>query len=253
MFTADIAKMYRQIFVNEDDQDLQRILWRKSPIDEIKQYKLKTVTYGTASAPYLAIRTLKQLALDEETNFSVGSKILLRDFYVDDVMSGANTIEGALQAQNEVIQILRAGGMPIRKWTSNSEELLLNVPIEDREISLPLNFELDNTVKTLGVHWNPASDNFRYIVKLNTRDTITKRHLVSEIAKIFDPVGWLAPVVVTAKILYQKLWLLGLDWDDKISEATADEWKNYQGLLPHVENIRIPRWIRSDTDVDVIE
>lgn len=93
--------------------------------------------------------------------------------------------------------------------------LLLNVPKEDREVSLPLNFELDNTVKTLGVHWNPATDDFKYVVKLNTRDTVTKRHLVSEIAKILDPVGWLAPVVVTAKILHQKLWLLGLDWDVK--------------------------------------
>lgn len=253
VFTADVAKMYRQIMVNEKDQDLQRIIWRKDPSEQIKHYKLKTITYGTASAPFLAIRTLKQLALDEKANYSLGSEILLRDFYVDDLMSGANSVEKAINAQNEVIQILRAGGLPIRKWTSNHEKLLLNVPESDREISLPLNFELENTVKTLGVLWSPGSDEFKYRVIISNQDTVTKRQLVSEIAKIFDPVGWLAPVVVTAKMLYQKLWLMGLDWDENLPEATSSEWKNYQKLLPLVEKIRIPRWIRSDTDLDEIE
>lgn len=85
------------------------------------------------------------------------------------------------------------------------------------------------------------------------RETITKRQLVSEIAKIFDPVGWLAPVVVTAKMLCQKLWLLGIDWYEMLPEATAGDWKQYQGLLPKVEKIRIPRWIQSITDIDTIE
>lgn len=62
-------------------------------------------------------------------------------------MNGASTVEKALELQNEVIQILQSGGLPICIWTSNSEKLLLNVPPEDLEVSLPLDIELENTVK----------------------------------------------------------------------------------------------------------
>lgn len=94
-FAADIEKMYRQILVNKNQTHLQRILWRESPTEPIKEYELTTVTYGTANAPYLAIRTLKQLSIDEALNYPKASKIIQTDFYVDDVLSGANSLEEA--------------------------------------------------------------------------------------------------------------------------------------------------------------
>ncbi|XP_037911925.1 uncharacterized protein LOC119652059 [Hermetia illucens] len=57
VIAADIEKMYRQISMHPQDQDYQRILWRSHPSEPIKHFKLTTVTYGTASAPYLAMRT----------------------------------------------------------------------------------------------------------------------------------------------------------------------------------------------------
>jgi len=56
VMTADIAKMYRQVWVNAEDGSLQRILWRKTPDQPITTYLLNTVTYGTTSAPFLATR-----------------------------------------------------------------------------------------------------------------------------------------------------------------------------------------------------
>lgn len=63
---ADIKEMYRQILVHPKDRELQKILWRTGGGDPVKEYQLNTVTYGLSCAPYLAIRTLQQLALDEE-------------------------------------------------------------------------------------------------------------------------------------------------------------------------------------------
>lgn len=216
VFTADIAKMYRQILVDKKDQHLQRIIWRDMPNKPIRSCELKTITYGTASAPYLAIQTLKQLALDEKSNFSKASEIVLRDFYVDEPMSGTNSVPEALSIQQEIRQLLQKGGFPIRKWTSNCSEVILNIPEEDREISPLLEINADDTVKALDIHWNPNTDDFRYKVKLQSKPTNTKRQMVLEIAKLFDPLGCLAPEVVTSKILYQKLWLIGLEWDDQM-------------------------------------
>lgn len=61
-FCADIAKMYRQIWVTEEQRPFQRILWREQPIDKVQSYNINTITFGLASSPFLAVRCLKQLA-----------------------------------------------------------------------------------------------------------------------------------------------------------------------------------------------
>ncbi|XP_033360794.1 uncharacterized protein LOC117239402 [Bombus vosnesenskii] len=88
VLAANIAKMYRQINIHPEDRSYHKILWRENINDPIKTYKLNTVTYGTASAPYLAIRTLQQLAQDEEQNYPIGARALKGDFYVDDLLTG---------------------------------------------------------------------------------------------------------------------------------------------------------------------
>ncbi|GFX04546.1 pro-Pol polyprotein [Trichonephila clavipes] len=93
--SADIEKMYRQITLQ--DSDFQRIVWRNSPFEPIQDLRLTRIAYGTASAPYLAIKCLQQLALNEANNFPLASKVALNDFYVDDLMSGANSLSGALK------------------------------------------------------------------------------------------------------------------------------------------------------------
>ena len=93
-FTADIAKMYHQVRIHQVDRRLQRILWRRSA-EKPLTYELSTVTYGTASAPYLATR-LQQLAEDESKDFSLAPETLTNSFYVGDALCGANTIEDAI-------------------------------------------------------------------------------------------------------------------------------------------------------------
>ena len=104
-FTADIAKMYRQVRIHEDRR-LQRILWRRSADEQLRTYELSTMTYGTASAPYLATRCLQQLAEDESRNFSLAPETLTNNFHVDDALCGANTLEDALRLEQELIALL---------------------------------------------------------------------------------------------------------------------------------------------------
>lgn len=85
VFSGDIEKMYRQVKLHQQDQTYQQILWIDDN-NQVTRYKLKTVTYGLACSPYLAIRTLHQLAEDEAKTYPVGSQVLLNDVYVDDVM-----------------------------------------------------------------------------------------------------------------------------------------------------------------------
>lgn len=253
--TADVEKMYRQILVREKDTNFQRIVWRNIPSGPIKSYRLNTVTYGTASAPFLAIRTLHQLAHDEKTKFPKASTIAQTDFYVDDVMTGADTLADALNIQEELIIMLRSGGMELKKWASNSEKILHAIPENYREVKLPMEINLENTIKTLGIHWHTLSDSFNFKVNLCDKKSnlVTKRSLLSEASRLFDPLGWLAPSVVVAKIMFQQLWLEGLSWDQKLPENLASSWKSFRDELILFENIRIDRWIGFTGDVKDLE
>ncbi|XP_033218219.1 uncharacterized protein LOC117173687 [Belonocnema kinseyi] len=117
--TAGIQQMYRQIRVAQDNSLFQKILWRPDPSEPIKIYSLNRVTFGTACAPFLAIRTLHKLADDERESYPIASAILKRDFYVDDLLTGAHTLQEALELRNNLSTLLNKGSFNLRKWASN--------------------------------------------------------------------------------------------------------------------------------------
>ncbi|XP_036344338.1 uncharacterized protein LOC118753560, partial [Rhagoletis pomonella] len=102
VFTTDIEKMYRCINVQNEDAQYQRILWRNEPTEEIREYFCNTVMFGTASAPFTAIRTMKQLASDEGDRYPLAVDVINRQMYVDDILSGWNSLEEAMKVQERV-------------------------------------------------------------------------------------------------------------------------------------------------------
>ncbi|XP_058826908.1 uncharacterized protein LOC131686914 [Topomyia yanbarensis] len=90
---ADVEKMYRQIRIHAEDTSLQRILWRFDSSEPVNTYELQTVTYGLAPSSFLATRVLKQLASDLEGMYKTGARAVSEDFYMDDFLSGADSIE----------------------------------------------------------------------------------------------------------------------------------------------------------------
>ncbi|XP_029170330.1 uncharacterized protein LOC114940017 [Nylanderia fulva] len=248
VFATDIEKMYRQILVHPDDQNLQRILWRGNAKDEIKEYWLSTVTYGLSCAPYLAIRTLRQLAEDEGHRYPKGALILLSDVYMDDILAGAETMEEAEVMLQQLTEICRAGGFSLKKWSAN-HSLLLNAVEPDDRLRREARWWLPGeSHSTLGLRWQPRDDRFAFATKLTTLSTFTKRSVLSLTAKMFDPLGWLAPTTVLAKIFIQSTWLLGLDWDAPLPSDDERRWLRFQNELPALENVLVPRWLGGLTD-----
>ncbi|XP_065083392.1 uncharacterized protein LOC135705547 [Ochlerotatus camptorhynchus] len=116
---ADVEKMYRQALVHPDDRLLQQIAWRRKDSEPLKTYCLNTVTYGTSCAPYLATRVLNQLADDEGHDFPLVASIVKKDFYVDDVLTGADNIETLVDTSTQLDDLLKRGGFNLRKWSAN--------------------------------------------------------------------------------------------------------------------------------------
>ncbi|XP_033314107.1 uncharacterized protein LOC117216648 [Bombus bifarius] len=238
VITGDVEKMYRQFLVRPEDRKFQQILWRNAD-GEVDTYQLNTVTFGLSAAPYLAIRCLKQLADDEGHRYPRAATVLQRDFYVDDVLTGVDTRVEARSLRTELTELLKLAGLNIRKWASNDRELLRGLPEQD--ITDKLLLGESQTFKTLGV-WNSFDDSILYSVKINNADSrITKRTISSEIAKIYDPLGLLAPVIVRAKMLLQRLWTLKIDWNESLPADVHTEWSKYYAQLPLLNNVEFPR------------
>ncbi|XP_076664982.1 uncharacterized protein LOC143367242 [Andrena cerasifolii] len=251
VITGDIEKMYRQFLVRPEDRKYQRLLWRDSD-GNIKTFQLNTVTFGLSAAPYLAIRCLTQLSQDEGHRFPHASKILRRDFYVDDALTGASTREEAFALREELTELLKLAGLNVRQWASNDRSLLEGLPKES--INNKLHLGESSTVKTLGIIWNSADDSINYSVKITpSPQCITKRYISSEIAKIYDPLGLLGPVIIVAKILLQKIWTLKIDWDESLPMSIDSEWTQYYSQLPLLNNTTFQRktMINSATEVQL--
>nr|XP_031829449.1 uncharacterized protein LOC116425623 [Nomia melanderi] len=135
--------------------------------------------------------------------------------------------------------MLKRGGLNIRQWVSNHPRLLSGLSASQIH---PKVFG-DPTIKTLGISWDSRRDSIIYAVDSNPNRRVTKRTVLSVIAKIFDPLGLLAPVIVTAKILMQRLWQLQLDWDESLPALFHTEWTTYVKELPRLEHVRFERHV----------
>lgn len=127
VFSADVERMYRQIIIDEPDAAYQRIVWRTSTESKMQVFQLSTVTYGTTSAPYLAVKALHTLATLERFKYPIGAEIAKRDFYVDDVLTGFDDIESAKRGQSELRQLLQSGGFVLKRYQIISSTDMANV------------------------------------------------------------------------------------------------------------------------------
>ncbi|XP_011251973.2 uncharacterized protein LOC105248729 [Camponotus floridanus] len=253
VYMADIAKMYRQILVDPRDRDYQRIVWYNQDQSDIQDYQLSTVTYGTASAPFLALRVIKQLITDEGAAFPLATPILQDDIYVDDVLFGANDISVLRQVREQLCSLLSRGRFTLRKWASNNSALLADIPEECHGLAGNRWLTFEENFSVLGLTWNPAYDTFQFRVDLSPTLPDTKRKILSTIARLFDPLGWVTPVTINAKIFMQHLWRLKLNWDDTIPSQTLQRWESIYYNLSALNNLQIPRWPCQDDSTALCE
>lgn len=249
---ADIAKMYRQIQVDPNQRYLQCILWRDSPHDSLKTYQLNTVTYGQAASSFLATRCLFELAKEIEDTFPHIANIIRRDFYMDDLLTGSDSKEEAINICNGVYRVLNSGCFPLRKWFSNEPDIIQHLDKVDSLDHNVLDFSVEHNAKTLGLMWNGLSDHL--IFKIDSKHkmgAITKRSVLSQIAQIFDPLGLLAPCTILAKLIMQRLWMAKLTWDESLPAELHTSWVKFSSEVPLLNAIKIPRLIKVSNPIRI--
>jgi hypothetical protein len=156
--------------------------------------------------------------------------------YVDDIPDGSSDKASARELINQIYELLLKASMLPHKFSSNEKSIL-----ED----IPSNLHCPNTqIKVLGLQWDTETDKllFNFVDKLEPALNATKRSILSESAKIFDPLGLIAPITMKAKLIFQRLWLQNQAWDDPIPNNINNEWQQWQADVEEIKNLSSNRY-----------
>ena len=242
--SGDIGKMYREILLSPSDRQFHRFLWRPKLDQPVREFCMNRVTFGVASSPYLAVRTLQQTASDFGQDFPVAKWHVNHSFYVDDLLGGSDSIEVSLKLFSELTEMLSKGGFTLKKFRSSSVEVLSEIPeelIEPMPSQDLVDLHSTSYPKALGVAWNSKEDTMSTDVQLPVDFKSTKRGIIADVARTFDVLGWIAPVILPMKVLFQQLWELKLGWDDEVPAPLKLSHERWRKELPLLADIELPR------------
>ena len=231
-YTADIVKAFHQVRLTSRDRDAHRFLWQKG--DLTRTMRFERVTMGVACSPFLLNATIRyHLSLYPETPVLTELK---ESLYVDDLLSGSDTEQGAVEMFQEAHSILRAAGMELSKCSSNSSVFVEKFQKGQQHVPP------ENVMKVLGVTWCREDDVFSFTGDEQPAGIVpTKRVVLSMLARIYDPVGFLTPFTVVVKCLFQELWGLQLEWDDELPPEYAEKFNKWLSGCKVLKNMKVPR------------
>ena len=233
--------MFLQVGLREQDHSYHRFLWRN--LDNLKEpgiYESLHLPFGNAASPFCAQYVLQMhaKAFSEKSNTF---ETIDNSMYVNDVLDSCEMVEEACSLRHDLSEVLSETGFKLQKWLSNESSVIANVPIEDRAQGVEIgDGENLPKQKTLGVTWNAKTDTFVFQVEPLTDSTSTKRNFLSCIASLFDPLRFLSPFTMRAKLLKQETWAAGLDWDDVLPVELEAKWKAWVSELQEIPTISIP-------------
>ncbi|XP_063603426.1 uncharacterized protein LOC134779294 [Penaeus indicus] len=256
---GDIAKMYHTVKLSTMDEHTHRFLWRD--LDDNRppdQYALTTVTFGDKPSGTIATLALRHTVEKFGKEHPDVQDMIINNTYVDDILYSTDTVENAFKVIQDTEKILSQGSFRVKHWivSGHYESCKVNVIKSDQE-------------KILGLKWNPLEDHFFFTVKLNFSSRIrnvrsgpklnldeiddkfpehlTRRMILSQIASIYDPLGFAVPVLLKAKILMRLLISKGeskdggIKWDDPLDISTVREWKMFFKELYELEKLTFRR------------
>ncbi|GBN74844.1 hypothetical protein AVEN_232280-1 [Araneus ventricosus] len=252
-YIADIRQAFLQILIDAEDRPFTRFFWKEDlNSDKLTVLNFTRVLFGLTPSPYLLAATLKYHFEKNIDLFPETCESLLKSFWVDDLVGGADDVEQALKTTTESVKILKDAGMILRKWQSNSKELREDwkkVGIQTHEDKTTL-ARGGVPTKVLGLAWDPDKDIIFFdvskLMNILASGCSTKRFLLQILGRIFAPIGFLGPFIVRLKLILQELWAADIDWDDKLPSSLDYKWQLWCSELKDLHCVKIPRYYLSD-------
>ena len=256
---SDIKSAFLQIRVDERDRDYLRFFWIDDISKEIPTVVVKrftSVLFGLKCSPFLLGATLDHHATKYKNVNPEFVEMFLRDLYMDDNTTGVNDVNTGFEYYLFVKSMLLEGGFVLRKWFSNSSDLLQRInhheeTVYNEPVVIPDHLKLR---KVLGVTWDGSTDTLVFSLQELVRDAskvkfVTKRIVLSVVSGIFDPLGILSALVIILKFLFQEVCAMKVDWDVTLPEEFTSRWISALQYLASFEPICLPRHYLQGNDL----
>ena len=255
---GDIKKMFHSVHLETTEQHCHRFLWRDLEVDRKPDiYMMLRVNMGDRPAPAICTEALYSTAEKFKSDSPEAAAALRQSTYVDDILDSFPDIQSAKQTIEEVEKMLLKGGFKIKCWQFSRDVS----PPNDPNISL-LKSDGEDT-RVLGVSWRPEDDAINFKVALNFSPKkkgersgpnlkvaevpsavpmiLTRRTVLQQVMMLFDPLGFVSPFSLQAKLYLRETWSLGLNWDDALPENMHAKWLQFFTQLFELEGMRYDR------------
>ena len=234
---TDIEKAFLHVQLDERDRDVTRFLWlsdMNDPDSKLTTYRFKSVLFGATCSPFILHATLTK-HLEDNSHVWV-SDLLKKNIYVDNIISSFTDEKTVCNYFRDTRDLMSSAGFNLRSWSSNSCRLSSLAKAEDV-------LDSDKITKILGMRWDAATDTIYLARKtIPTFASMTKRTILQETAKIYDPLGFFSPITIRAKILLQDIWKQKFDWDIPLSEDFQTQWCSIAEDLNSATSTTFPRF-----------
>ena len=208
---GDLREMFLQIALPEEDRAFHKFLWHNKETDETEIHQFKVHCFGNRSSPAVAIFTVKHHAEVNKDKFPRAAETVLKSTIVDDNVDSVDTKEEAEKLIADLKELYNGAGMQIRKWASNNKDILDNLPQEDLATNVVFSYDFEpnsamHKIKALGIIWLAEKDEFSFLADIDPNQVWTKRSILSAASRLFDPLGLISPIAISARIVVQGCW-----------------------------------------------
>ncbi|XP_003740642.1 uncharacterized protein LOC100906634, partial [Galendromus occidentalis] len=248
---SDIEKAFLQYKIHPDHRTFLRFFWplgiSRNPQAPIREFWSTVLDFGIISSPFIHCAGIKyhigQL-MEQHPERSSLLQDIDRNFYMDDLVTSANSVSEGREIFEFMFDAFSAGGFKLRRWATNDSVLAAEMRKADRDPDIQIVSDQPD-FKFLGVSWNQPLDNL-YIGVQSALDTLgsnppSKRTLLRGTAQIFDPLGFISPVTIKAKTLLQSLWRQKINWDDVLVRENLESFEDFISTLGEARSVLINR------------
>ncbi|XP_063446815.1 uncharacterized protein LOC134726347 [Mytilus trossulus] len=241
--SADVQQMFYSFSVDEKHRDFLRFIWHEdNNLDkQLVDFRMTVHVFGNSPSPAVVTYGLRKCSNLTEPDVR---DFIQRHFYVDDGLISLDSSQDMIDLLTRTQKtLLKEGNIRLHKFASNSDEVMSALPHEDLTQDLKsIDFDADSVPlqRSLGLYWDLATDCFTYRISEESKP-FTRRGVLSTLNSLFDPLGFVAPVIVEGKIILRELMAQSVDWDEPLPENSKLKWETWRKSLSALQNITIPR------------
>ena len=250
---SDIKQAYLNVEIHPDHRDFLRFLWFENAYNDIiATFRFLVVVFGLCPSPFLLLATIRNHCEKMVEEGKIDQEFVdkfLKTLYMDDSVNGGETIDDAIDAYKKSKFLMESAGFLLRKWQSNNETVRKTINESESDsfeesVTSPV-VSTSRVTSVLGILWDTNTDeiifDFSKIIEMTQTKEATKSNVLSVVASIYDPSGYLAPITSQGKVIFQLSCKTKINWKEKIPEEIQLLWKRFVKLITAIKQIRLTR------------